>query len=234
MSKELDLETYLNISPQIFEIYLFDTKNLKNLYKQDLKFKDHTNIIDLNKLDQFLEENIFKIEKLIGKFVENVSLTIESHKIINLNLGIKKKNYSETIHKKNLENTITDVKDLFKENYQHSKILHITINRYLIDGISFSSFDDNLKGDHFCLELNIKSISLNSIREIEKILEKYQIKVNQYLDATYIRNFFKKENIEFSEMCYKIQKGFNFNEVKLIPKYSKKKGFFEKFFQLFS
>ena len=83
MSKELDLETYLNISPQIFEIYLFDTKNLKNLYKQDLKFKDHTNIIDLNKLDQFLEENIFKIEKLIGKFVENVSLTIESHKIIN-------------------------------------------------------------------------------------------------------------------------------------------------------
>ena len=123
---------------------------------------------------------------------------------------------------------------IFKVNYQNSKILHIIINRYLIDGKSFSYFEDNLKGDHFCLELNIKSISLNSLIEIEKILEKYHIKIAQYLDANYVRNFFKEENIEFSEMCYKIQKGFNFNEVKLIPKYSKKKGFFEKFFQLFS
>ena len=37
--KILDLETYLSISPNKFGIYLFDTKNLKNLYKEEIKFE---------------------------------------------------------------------------------------------------------------------------------------------------------------------------------------------------
>ena len=40
--------------------------------------------------------------------------------------------------------------------------------------------------------------------------------------------------MEISEIIYKIQNGFNENEVKLISKNSNKKFFFEKFFQLFS
>ena len=35
-------------------------------------------------------------------------------------------------------------------------------------------------------------------------------------------------------MVYKIKDGFNDNEVKLVPKNTKKASFFEKFFQLFS
>ena len=35
MNKDLDLENYLSISNK-FAIYLFDTKNLKNLYKEEL------------------------------------------------------------------------------------------------------------------------------------------------------------------------------------------------------
>ena len=46
--------------------------------------------------------------------------------------------------------------------------------------------------------------------------------------------FLEKENLEFSEMVHKVKSGFNENEVKLIPKNLGKKGFFEKFFQLFS
>ena len=36
--KNLEFETYLSISPNKFGIYLFDTKNLKNLYKERNKF----------------------------------------------------------------------------------------------------------------------------------------------------------------------------------------------------
>ena len=54
------------------------------------------------------------------------------------------------------------------------------------------------------------------------------------MDGNYIKNFFIDDQIEFSEMIYKIQNGYNENEVKLIPKNTKKMGFFEKFFQLFS
>ena len=36
MNKEVELENYLSISPKKFGIYLFDKKNLKNLYKDEL------------------------------------------------------------------------------------------------------------------------------------------------------------------------------------------------------
>ena len=54
------------------------------------------------------------------------------------------------------------------------------------------------------------------------------------MDGKYIKNNFSDNNIDFAEMVYKIQNGFNENEIRLIPKNYKNMGFFEKFFQLFS
>ena len=81
MTEDIDFETYLNISQKKFEIYLFDKKKLNNLYRNELKFENNTENIDLNALNKFLEDNIFKIEKLIGKFVENIFLVIEDYRI---------------------------------------------------------------------------------------------------------------------------------------------------------
>ncbi len=91
MTDELELETYLSISPKKYEIYLFDKRNLINLYKQSLNIKNQNDFIDLNYLSKFVEENIFKIEKLNGKFIENITLILESKEISEVNLGIKKK-----------------------------------------------------------------------------------------------------------------------------------------------
>ena len=64
-----EIETYLSISPNKFEIYLFDKKNLLNTYKEKIEIDSNKDEIDLNLLAVFLEKNIFKIEKLIGKFI---------------------------------------------------------------------------------------------------------------------------------------------------------------------
>ena len=45
---EEDLETYLSISKNKFEIFLFDKINLKNLYKEELEIK---NIIDFEEFN---------------------------------------------------------------------------------------------------------------------------------------------------------------------------------------
>ena len=234
MNEELEFETYLSISPNEFSIYLFNTKNHKNLYKEVFKFESKKEIIDFKSLAIFLEDNIFKIEKLVAKFIKNISLIIENSKVINIGLGIKKKNYQEIINKNYLENLLIDVKDVFKKNYQNDKIMHMIINRYLVNDNNYSSFQDNLIGDHLCIEVQFKVIPNNISFEIEKVLEKFQINVNHYLDGYYIKDFFNNNDLEFSEMVYKLQNQLNPNEVKLVPKNIKKMGFFEKFFQLFS
>jgi len=59
MAEELDLETYLYVSQNKFEIFLFNKKNLKNIYEDKIIFNNKKNYIDLNSLDKFLADNIF-------------------------------------------------------------------------------------------------------------------------------------------------------------------------------
>ena len=233
MSKDLELETYLSISPQKLGIYLFDITNQKNLYKEELIIKENTNYNENDLLKNFLDDNIFKLEKLIGNFIENIILIIENEKIFNLQIGIKKKNYNNFINIKNLKNHLIEAKDLFKENYQNEKIMHIIINKYFIDGKNYHSINNNLECEQLGLEIQFISVSNSFINDLDKILENYQIKIIKYLDGNYIRNSFK-ENIDISEMTNKILNGYNENEVMIIPRNHKKVGFFERFFQLFS
>ena len=232
MSEEIN--TYLSISENKYEIFLFDKSNSKNLYKEVIEVKDKSKEINFNILSDFLEKNIFTIEKLIGKFIQNIFLVISNDQILKVNLGIKKKNYDEFLNKKNLENILVEAKDLFRETHQDFKIMHMIINKYVFDGKSYSTFESSLRSDYMCLELEFISIPNDLEKEINKVLEKYQIKVFKYLDFYYIRNLFKESDIEIPLIVDKIQSGYNENEVELIQKSSKKKGFFEKFFQLFS
>ena len=234
MSDISEFETYLGLSPKKFEIYVLDIKNFKNLYKKKLNLNHDLEIIDLNSLSIFLEDNIFKIEKLIGKFIKDISIIIENKTILNIDLSIKKKNYNEHITNAFLKSTLTDIKDLFKENYQDNKLMHMIIKKYLVNGVNYSLLENNIATNEICLEVKLISILNSTTFEIDKILKKYQIQVNNYLDRNYIKGFFEDDNMELSDMSYKIINGVNKNEVKIISKNPKNKGFFEKFFQLFS
>ena len=234
MTKELNFEAYLSISQKKFKIYLLDKKNLKNIYKEELHVVNDTDEIDYNILNIFLNNNIFKIEKLIGNFLKSIIIIIENKKILNFSIGIKKKNYSGKFNKHYLESSLTELKDLFKENYQNSKIMHFVVNRYSIDGVNCTSFDKEIHGSYMCVEAKFICISNILIKEITNVLEKYQIKIDRLFELEYINDFSEVENPDLSVVAHKIQNGLNQFEITLVPKSSKKRGFFEKFFQLFS
>ena len=234
MIEELEFETYLFLSTNKFEIYLFDKKKSKNLYKEKFNFENNSKNLDLITLTKFLDENIFKIEKLIGKFIKNIFLIIEIKELLNINLCVKKKNYDQQISKKNFENSLIEAKDLINESFQDKKIMHMLIREYIVGDQSHLSYIDNLRGDSYCLEIQFKSISSEITFQLDKILEKYQIKISCCLDGEYIKNYFKNEKLELSQMANRILNGANENEIKIIPKNVGKIGIFEKFFQLFS
>ena len=234
MTEKLNFEVYLSISKKKFGIYLLDKINLKNIYKEEIFIENDRNIIDYNILNTFLDKNIFKIEKLIGYFLKNIFLIIDNNQILNFSIGLKKINYGEKINKDYLESSLAELKDLFKENYQDNKIIHFILNRYLIDGIGYTSFDKEIDGDNICVEVNFISAPNILIREISNVLEKYQIKIDRLFEKSYIKNFFEDGSLDLSIIAFKIHSGYNQNEIALVPKTVKKTGFFEKFFQLFS
>ena len=229
-----DFETFLIISHKKFEIHLLDIKNFKNLYKKEFNYETDLEKIDLNFLSEFLEMNIFRIEKVAKNFVNNINVIIENNSILNFDLSLKKKNYSGNITNIFLEKTLSDAKDLFEESYSQYKLMHMLINKYIIDGVSYSSLKDKINSDEIFLEIKLIAISNSIIFEIENILKRYQIQVNNYLDKAYIKDFHKDEKIDISHKAHKLLSGSNINEVRIISKTSQKQGFFEKFFQLFS
>ena len=234
MTDELSFEAYLGLSQKKFEIYLLDKKNLKNIYKEEVYLENGSDLIDYNLLHSFLDKNIFKIEKLIGNFLRSINVIIENDQTLNCLIGIKKKNYGEKINKYYLESSLTDLKDLFKENYQNKKMIHFIVNRFLIDGVNYTSFDQQIDGEDMCIEVDFISISNILIDEIGSVLEKYQIKIDRLFEKKYIEKLFEGEHLDLSLIAFKIQSGHNQNEVALVPKSIRKRGFFEKFFQLFS
>ena len=234
MTEELSFEAYLSLSQNKFQIYLLDKKSLKNIYKEEVYLENTSDLIDYNLLHSFLDKNIFKIEKLTDNFLRNINVIIENNQTLNCSIGIKKKNYGEKIDKNNLESSLAELKDLFKENYQNYKIMHFVINRCLIDGINYTSFDKEIIGEDMIIEVNFISISNILIKEISNVLEKYQIKIDRLFEKKYIKNLFEGEHLDLSLIAFKIQSGHNKNEITLVPKSIKKRGFFEKFFQLFS
>ena len=234
MTEELDFEAYLVISQKKFEIQLLDKKNLKNIFKKQTLIENYADFIDYNLLSSFLDETIFKIEKLIGKFLKNIFVIIENTKVLNSSLGIKKKNYTTSIDKQILETSLTELKDIFKENNQSYKIMHFIINKYSIDGVNYNSFENEIDGENMCVEVKFISIPNILMKEISHVLEKYQIKVDRFFDRNYINNFSALDSLDLSIVASNLKNGQNHNEIGLVPKNRKIKGFFEKFFQLFS
>ena len=234
MNDDLEVEAYISISNSILGIYLFDINSFKNFYKKEIKIKNEKDELNFNLLNTFLEDNVFKIEKLLGKFINNISLVLNKNNTTNVHFGVKKKIYDDKTDKKYLENLLTDAKDLFRENNQKEKIMHIIINKFRVDEKDYSLFHDNIVGENICLELEFISISNIFLTDIENVFEKYHIKIIDCIDAKYIQSLFNKKNMELTEMAHMVKNGFNSNEVMLVPKKHEKKGFFEKFFQLFS
>ena len=91
MTEELSFEAYLGLSQNKFQIYLLDKKSLKNIYKEEVYLENGLDLIDYNLLHSFLDKNIFKIEKLIGKFLRSIIVVIDNNQTLNCSIGIKKK-----------------------------------------------------------------------------------------------------------------------------------------------
>ena len=231
MIEDTEFEIFLYISKNKYQIFVYDRINLKNLYNEEIESGDQ---LELNILSKFLDDNIYKIEKILKNFIRSIILIIEDDKVLDIGISLKKKNYEKKIDQKYLENSLVEVKDIFKENYQDLIIMHMII---VEKENNFSLDNTNNNDDYLFLEVNFISIPNNFTFGFDKLLENHQVKIKRYMSGGYIKSFFdkeSKESIMLFEIANKLNDGLNKNEVQLISISKENKGFFEKFFQLFS
>ena len=233
MENDSGFEVFLFFSPEKLILSVNRKTDFKLIYKDELFFENN-NYLNFDKLTFFLNENIFKVEKILGSFIEKINIIVETKDFLNLQISIKKYDYNENINSNVILYLIKSARSQCEKTIKNRKIIHILIDNYYIDDTHFAKLPLNQKCKNFSLDISFICLPDELIKQIVKTLKKFQISINRILSATYIDKFANDRDTNFFKMASKIIGGYNENEIKLINKTLKNKGFFEKFFDLFN
>lgn len=234
MTNIKNFQTYLFLSPQKFIISVNSNLDLKELYLKEENNLNETNQLDFKLIDEFLGKNIFEIEKKVKNFINNINIIIQSKDFFIFKISIKKKNYGDIITKDKLVSLLIEAKDECKKTIGDRKLVHMIIDNYFIDDKKFSFFPHDLKCKNLSIDINFICLSKKYIIQIEKILKNYQISIKNILFSEYVESFPRTNKEDMFKMSSKLIDGYNENEVIVIPKVTDNKGFFERFFNLFT
>ena len=230
-----DFETFLLIRPNKFLISIYKKYDFKKIYEKEIFVENKSAKLEINTLKEFIDDNIIDIEKILGNFIEKIYLIIENENFLIINSSIKKNYSGNLVDQIQLNHLLNDLKNQCKKTFGNNKIIHILVNNFQIDKKNYLYFPKNLKCENLSVDVTFICLSNDLINSIETILNSYQISLDRIVNLNYVKNYFKENsNLDLHKMAKQIISGINPNEAFLVPKSSKNRGFFEKFFQLFS
>lgn len=234
MTNKVDFQTYLYLNHNQFIIYVAEILTNEKIYSEKLTIEENSTELKFDKLDQFLDSNIFKIEKKLNNFIKDMYVILDSNEFHSIKLSIKKNNNGNLINSEALIHSLSDLKNLCQSNLQNEKVIHFLIEKYVIDNKFYTTLPENINCNIFSLDTEFICLSKNLIENIEKILKKYHISLNQILSASYVEKFKDNSDYNIFTTASRIISGHNSNEVLMVGKIDKKQGFFERFFNFFN
>ncbi len=234
MSSKTSIETFFYIGHEKLSLYVFDGIDKKIFVKEILinNFNKKKNLN--NSIDEFLRDNIIKIEKKINKFVNDINLIISDTNFVLIQASIKKNGKGDKIYKKDLNYMLFDLKQQIKENNMDKTITYMKINNFIVDNKKYLSINDNFECSELSLHVDFTCLSNEIIDNFSKKIKKYQIRIDKIFSAEYLKENFENYSGNECQIAAKLKYENDENEVHLISKTVEKIGFFESFFKIFN
>ncbi len=226
-------KTFIFVSSNKFIIISLGEANKIN-YKKETIFKNQNTKFDLDLFSEFLNENIFKIEKELGEFIKIIYLIIENEEIFSVDFSIKNKINDTPLNAKIINNLLIEAKNYCEETLKKSEVIHMKIDQFNIDNEQYNFLPDKDTCKSLSLDLSFICIPNNVLNNFEKVLNKFQISIYRTISYQYLYSFLNIDSNNLELVVQKILTGFNENEVILMKKKPKNPGFFEKFFNFFN
>ena len=233
MKNNLENKIFLFLGIDKFTIVALNSID-EEVYKEEILKDNKSNQIDLNFLDNFLNENIFKIEKKLNEFVKNIFLIIDHQNIFSIHLSIKNKFDNININSDSMHKLLLEAKSCCKKTLENLDILHMKIDQFYIDGTYFKTLPKKKNCNNLSIDVSYICLPKKISKTIENVLRKYQISLDRMLSLDYLNSFLDDKNENLYATAQKILDGLNENEVFIADRNSKKLGFFEKFFNFFN
>ena len=233
MKNNSNNKTFLFINLKKFKIIVLDDLN-EVIFKKELLLKPSSEKFDFVLFDDFINQNIFKIEKELNEFIKFIFIIIDHNDIFSVNLSIKNKINHVPLNTNLINNLLVEAKSCCRETLEKLDVMHMKIDQFYVDNDIYKTFPDNIRFKDLSVDLSFICIPKNFLQNLEKVLKKYQISIVKILSYQYLNGFIDISGNEPGLVSKKILTGFNENEVIFTSKVLRNQSFFEKFFNFFN
>ncbi len=207
-----------------------DNFNHQKKYLMPDNLDDNLNLTILKK---FIIEKVKDFEKDVGSFIEEVNLITDA-KYDQFSLSLKNKYSSNQIKETDVVRLISDAKQLIIRNNKDCFILHILVDKYIIDGKEFFEFPENLDYKEFIIDVSFIAIQNSTAKTLNRMLKDCNIEIRKIISHQYSSKFADKSDISPCMAAKKVVDGINPSEVVIHNLKAQKQGLFEKMFNFFS
>ena len=225
---------YLAIVGQNLHIDYFESKDSYSSYQKNYlmpdTLDDNLNLIVLSK---FILEKVKDFEKDVGRFIEKVYVITDA-KYNKFSLSLKNKYDSDKIKETDVVRLISDAKQQISRNNKDFVILHLLVDKYIVDGEEYLEFPENRSYKEFIIEISFITVQNSTVKTLNKIFKDCNIEVEKIISHQYSSRFAEESDISPCIAGKKVIDGINPSEVMTHNPYTKKQGLLEKMFNFFS
>ena len=234
---EKKFDIYFEFNHSQLNLAVFNkTNNKLEYYREQIYESYFKNYRELNfrELGKLIEENIIKIEKSTKEYIRDIYLIVQTPQSISLKLSVTKNNEGNKITKEDAMYLVQDAKQQILKTNKEFGILHIIVENYVLDDIQHKLLPIDQNCNKFSIDVKFICFPKDLLKNFENLFLKQQIFINRFICFNYIKTFNLVDNKKsICELGKDLVSGTNKQEVVLIPKKLKKKGFFEKLFHFF-
>ena len=224
---------YIAIVGQNLHINYFSSNDGNSDYQKKYLMPDtFDNNLNLIILTKFIIEKVKDFEKDIGIFIEKINLVTDA-KCDEFSLSLKNKYDSNQIKEADVVRLISDAKQLIARNDKSCVILHILVDKYIVDGEEYLDFPENINYKEFVIDVRFIVVQHSTVKTLNKIFKDCNIEVKKIISHKYSNRFTVKSDLSPCIAAKKVIDGINPSEVIIHNLYSKKQGLFEKMLNFF-
>ena len=234
MTNKVFQSFYLAIIGHNLHIDYFNSEDENSHHKKKYLMPDTLDDnLNLTILTKFILEKVKDFEKDVGSFIEKVNLITDA-KYDQFSLSLKNKYNSSKIKDTDVVRLISDAKKLINRNNKNCFILHILVDKYIVDGKEYFEFPENLSYKEFIIDLSFITVQNSIVKTLNKILKDCNIEVKKIISHQYSSRFAGKSDLSPCIAAKKVNDGINPLEGKIHNPKAQKQGLFEKMFNFFN
>ena len=179
------------------------SNNNESFYVSSEFFTDRSN------LELKIQKIIIALEKDSNEYIDNISLMIDSPKMLSVGISLSKKLDGFKLKQSNIQFLVQEAKQQILKYYVNHNIVHIIINNYKIDGINYSYLPDKIKCDFISLDILFICLPTDLVLYFKKIFSKSNISIDKIICSSHAKSINYKNNLNLSGYVSFIDVGFN-------------------------